>query len=559
MISILQRVLQKHHKWLFSILLIIVTISFVFTVGSSPGIGRNTREQKKKVFGCDLTSQREIAQWMQEIELSAQLKNIFIGLSQLKEYVFFARLAALKLANELGIPTPKNHHLNKYIEALPDFQDNEKNFDTKKYNDYLEFLDRDPTQKAVFERTVINDLRVDTIQRLLAKQGYSTDSEINLSLQIDETKYSYSIAHFNYDNISEINHFTENDLEQHLNCYRENYKIDEQVVLEYIEFPNDLFENKIPHPTESEIQNFYTKHYLDIPNIRELEKNSEPWKVAVAEAYKTYETKRMALTTADQFVYQLYEKNIARHSSEFSKLLSAQNLSIKELEPITVGQFSNHQQFSAGTLEQVSKMTQGRYYSDPIISKLKNTVCVLLYKETTPATYPPLAAIKEQVKQDYLKHQAEEFLSSKVDAIRLQLSIPNQTTYDQFVMLVKENNGTITDFKAVKINPDDHDPIYEIVRSLPLRQISQVITKKEKEKELLLVTAKEIPSSFDEAKILTQQNKLEELNKSLFRDYISEFILHELDIKDNQNPIAQQIRIVAPLYYMQILKPRSEL
>ncbi|MDR2628697.1 MAG: hypothetical protein LBC30_01745 [Puniceicoccales bacterium] len=89
MISLLERILQKHIKWLFSILVIIVTISFVFTVGSSPGIGRNAHEQKKKVFGCDLTSQREIAQWMQEIELGLQLQNIFIGLFQLKEYVFF--------------------------------------------------------------------------------------------------------------------------------------------------------------------------------------------------------------------------------------------------------------------------------------------------------------------------------------------------------------------------------------------------------------------------------------------------------------------------------------
>jgi hypothetical protein len=241
------------------------------------------------------------------------------------------------------------------------------------------------------------------------------------------------------------------------------------------------------------------------------------------EAYKTYEAKRMALTTADQFVYQLYEKkNIARHSPECSKFSNAQNLSIKELEPIATKHFSIHQQFSAGTLEQVSKMNQERDYSDPIISKLKNTVCVLLYTEIIPAIYPPLADIKEQVKKDYVKHKTEEFLFHKVDAIRLQLSIPNQTIYDQFVTLLKENNGIITDFKVVKINSNDHDPIYEIVRSLPLRQISQVITKKGNENEFLLVTAKEIPSSFDEARILTQQNELEELietfSETIFRN-----------------------------------------
>jgi hypothetical protein len=119
-------------------------------------------------------------------------------------------------------------------------------------------------------------------------------------------------------------------------------------------------------------------------------------------------------------------------------------------------------------------------------------------------------------------------------------------------MLVEKSNGTITNFEAVDIKPDDRDPIHEIVRSLPLRQISQVITENEKEKKLLLVTAKEIPQLLDESKIPVRQNELEELNRNLFQDYFSELILHELDIKDSQDPVARQIRIVAPLYHMQI-------
>ncbi|MDR1366867.1 MAG: peptidyl-prolyl cis-trans isomerase [Puniceicoccales bacterium] len=553
MISILQRILQKHHKWLFSILLVIVTISFVFTVGSSPGVGRNTHGQKKKVFGCDLTSQREIAQRMQEVEQSAQAKKMFVSLPQLKEYAFFVRLALLCLANTIGIPPPKKYHLDKYAETLSFFMDDEGEFIVEKYNAHIEALNKDPAQKAVFEHTISNDFRIDTVQKLLAGPGYSTAAEAKISLQTDQTKYSYSVACFNHADISQI-HYTENDLEQHLGYYREKYKIDEQIVLEYIEFPNDLFKDKIQYPTESEIQSFYTKHR---PDIKDLEKNSEPWKKAVAEAYKNEEAKKMAMAAADQFIYQLYEKNITLNSPEFSKLLNTQNLSIKELAPITVGQFSGHQQFSAGVLEQVSKLNQGRYYSDPIFSK-SNTVCVLLHKEIIPTIYPPLEDIKEQVRQDYLKTQAEEFLFHKVESVRLQLTIPNPMIHDQFITIAEENNGVITEFKAVEISPDDHDPIHEIIRFLPLRQISQVITKNEKEKELILVTAKEAPALLDEAKILVQQKELEELNRNLFRDYLSELILHELGIKDDQDPIAKQMRIIAPLYNMQLPKPKSE-
>ncbi|MDR0418463.1 MAG: hypothetical protein LBH08_03460 [Puniceicoccales bacterium] len=554
MISILQRILQKHHKWLFSILLVIVTISFVFTVGSSPGINRNSRGPKKEVFGCDLTSQREVARRIQEVDLSAQIQGMFVGLPQLKEYALFARLASLELADVIGIPLPPEFYLSKYVEGFSIFKNEKGEFDTKKYNDYIEFLKKDPVQKAVFERTVANDFRIDTVQRLLVGYGYSMPAEVKLSLQTDQIKYSYSVACFNYDDIPQIDHYTENDLEQHLSYYRERYKIDEKIALEYVEFPNDLFEDKIPYPTESEIQDFYVKHR---PDIKDLEKNSEPWKAAVAKAYKDDEAKKMAMIAADQFIYQLYKENIAFNSPEFSKLLSARNLSIKELAPIAIGQFSGHQQFSAGVLEQVSKLSKGRYYSDPIFSK-SNVVCVLFYKKEIPAVYPTLEDIKEQVKQDYLKAQAEESLFHKVQSVRLQLAISNPMIYDQFITIAKENDGVITEFKSVEIKPDDHDPIHKIVRFLPLRQISQVITKNEKEKELILVTAKEVPSSIDEAEILVRQNELEGLNRDLFRDYLSELILRELGIKDSQDPVAKQMRTIAPLYNMQLTKIKSE-
>jgi hypothetical protein len=259
----------------------------------------------------------------------------------------------------------------------------------------------------------------------------------------------------------------------------------------------------------------------------------------------------MAMTAADQFTYQLYEGNVASYSAEFFKLLDERNVFLKELEPITMGQFSGHPRFSSGALEQAAESKNGRYYSDPVISKM-DTVCVLIHKKIIPAIYPPFEEIKERVKQDYLQKQTREFLFHKVESVRMQLIIPNQTIGEQFITLAKENNGVVTEFKSIEIKPDDRDPIHEIVRSLPLRQISAVITKNEKEKELLLVLAKEIPPTANEEKVLIRKKELEELNKSLFRDYLSELILHELGIKSNQDPIAQQMKIVAPLYYMQI-------
>ena len=43
MISWSQTILQKHNKWLFSILLVVIIIAFVFTIGNTPGIGSGNR------------------------------------------------------------------------------------------------------------------------------------------------------------------------------------------------------------------------------------------------------------------------------------------------------------------------------------------------------------------------------------------------------------------------------------------------------------------------------------------------------------------------------------
>jgi len=50
MISWIQRTFQQHFKTVFAVLLGLIIISFVFTIGAAPGIGRADRATLKREF-----------------------------------------------------------------------------------------------------------------------------------------------------------------------------------------------------------------------------------------------------------------------------------------------------------------------------------------------------------------------------------------------------------------------------------------------------------------------------------------------------------------------------
>jgi len=52
MISWIQRYFQHHFKTIFAVLLAVTIISFIFTIGASPGIGRGDRRVIDRQFSA---------------------------------------------------------------------------------------------------------------------------------------------------------------------------------------------------------------------------------------------------------------------------------------------------------------------------------------------------------------------------------------------------------------------------------------------------------------------------------------------------------------------------
>src|SRR4051794_20127373 len=107
MISWIQRYFQHHFRTIFALLLAVVIISFIFTIGAAPGIGRAERRRiERHFFDYNLSLQSDQQRLMGDASLSANLRvGAFGNLDneQIQNYAF-QRAATLHLADEWHIP-----------------------------------------------------------------------------------------------------------------------------------------------------------------------------------------------------------------------------------------------------------------------------------------------------------------------------------------------------------------------------------------------------------------------------------------------------------------------
>ncbi|MDR1590751.1 MAG: SurA N-terminal domain-containing protein [Puniceicoccales bacterium] len=547
MISLLQKVLQKHHKWLFSILLAVVTISFVFTVGSSPGIGRNMQRQEKKIFGYELSSPKSVSQLMKEVELNAQLQQIFIGTEALQNYALFSRLAILKLANDFGIPKSNKKSLNRFIENYPIFQDDNKKFDANKYNDFLERMKKDSTQLGVFERTIANDSKIATMEKLLLGQGYALDSQAKSEIVRGKTEYSFLTAKFDASLLTNEPQYAEDELQQYFDMHQDAYQIGEQIVLNYIEFPLESFAEKIPEPSLSDLQQIYRAHKNQFQNLLEGSKELE---TALIETYQHNMIDRLAMEAATQFAYDLYEKNIIHGSEQFKQLIEERKLKVSPLDPVTLGQFSENEHFSDESLAQASKLNGDRYFSDPVWAKNGNP-CLLLYQDLIPSIYPPLDIVREQVIRDFMVWKKEEIFSQQIDEIQKTLAEIDHLSPEVFAKIVTNKRGTFAKLDRKTLNEGIAPQEQEVLLSLRVGTTSKAIFTKKMEAEIIFLTKREIPSNIDSANLEQMVTILEKKNKEGFNDYILEMILDEIGVTERREETMQHFQMMASLIYMQ--------
>lgn len=457
MIAWLQKVLQRHYKWLFIGLLGIIIISFVFTIGSSPGISTGKGIKAKKYYGYNLGDKQTIQQLFLAANISS-LTNTGQTLSNdyLAQNQALVRPPLLFLAEKLQLPNPSETAFAQYLQKRPIFLNKEGQFDPKLYEQFITYVKSNPAlQEGRVREVVTEDYKIDEVLKTLMSPGYFLPYEAVLVFQIQNTRWSLDVAVADLSPKESAIDANENDIETYYNEHSETFRQPERLKLSYVQFQKKNFTQALRNPSDAELEAFYQNNpSLFAKEDGKIPTFSEVGKEALLKKHKQAQAGQLALEAANNLIYELYEHNIAYGSQAFSELLSKNNIKLQHFEPLSAEAIAQEKEVTREILREAFKLDKTHYYSSP--TPTNNDVYVIFYEDKLPSQVLPFEEIKEKVKKSYLVVQTQK---AKLKQIR-QLEdaiLKGQAKGQSFSDIAKVNGLTIRSYNDLLLQklPED--------------------------------------------------------------------------------------------------------
>src|ERR1700722_7005889 len=181
MISWIQRTFQRHFRVVFAALLGITIISFIVTIGATPGIGRGDHVLvSREFFGHNLASRGESQQLNSDAALSVELEAGYTGMDEQQiQKNALERVAALHLADQWHLPPASSSEIQDLIKGLRIFADEKGQFDISRYDAFRRSLQGNSrTSEADISRVIAEDARIMSVRKLLDGPGYVLPSDV---------------------------------------------------------------------------------------------------------------------------------------------------------------------------------------------------------------------------------------------------------------------------------------------------------------------------------------------------------------------------------------------
>ncbi|MGY8719384.1 MAG: peptidylprolyl isomerase, partial [Verrucomicrobiia bacterium] len=266
MISWIQTTFQRHFRFLFFGLLVVLIISFVFTIGA-PGIGSAEREiQARTYFDLNLSSPEDQGKLYIDANLSIALQAGFqnIPQAQMQEFAL-ERYAALYLADQINLPGPTEVELVEFIHEIRAFMGPTGEFDATSYASFRDNLKLSGQfTEADVDRVLRNDYRVREVQELLGGPGYVTGNEVNFQLARTDTTWGADVARIDYTTYAPTIEPSDDELQTYFEENAFRYDSAPQVRVSYIEFPATRYLAQI-QLTEENIRAYYEANPARFP------------------------------------------------------------------------------------------------------------------------------------------------------------------------------------------------------------------------------------------------------------------------------------------------------
>ena len=418
MISWIQTTFQRHFRFLFFGLLVVLIISFVFTIGA-PGIGSAEREiQARTYFDLNLSSPEDQGKLYIDANLSIALQAGFqnIPQAQMQEFAL-ERYAALYLADQINLPGPTEVELVEFINEIRAFMGPTGEFDATSYASFRDNLKLSGQfTEADVDRVLRNDYRVREVQELLGGPGYVTGNEVNFQLARTDTTWGADVARIDYTTYAPTIEPSDDELQTYFEENAFRYDSAPQVRVSYIEFPATRYLAQI-QLTEENIRAYYEANPARFPRAETATDTGTPEisvndpdidflavRDQVSAALRYEQARRFSVEAAADLTVALFDS--APSPEAIETFVASQGGTLRSADPFDRASppaFLNTAPQLVGT---AFTLSADRRVSDPLPTAAG--AVVLIWEESIPSAPSLYITVTDAVRTDYVESQKRQ-------------------------------------------------------------------------------------------------------------------------------------------------------
>lgn len=495
MISWIQRYFQHHFRLIFAVLLVVIIISFVFTIGAAPGIGQAERRvHDRQFFSYNLNQADDQRRFIGDASVSADLQlGGFAGLSeeQLQNYAF-QRAATLHLADQWHLPAATPAEITEAIKGLRMFMSQTGGFDAGAYETFRAGLKTNPrgVTEADIARVLGNDIRAEKVNKLLGGPGYVLPVDIKNQLTRMDTQWTLAIASADYSVYAPEIKPTDAELTQFFEQAGSRYDIPTQIAATFVDFPALTHLPNVT-VTDAEVRSYYDANPARFPKPADAKAGGTPdadyalVRASVEGMLKFERAKQLAIKTASDAALALYEAKIAGGPA-LDTFLAERKLTMRNLAPFSRESGPAELGGSPEITAEAFRLGDSRVVSDALTTP--TGALILFWKETLPVRKPLFTEVRDRVSGDYIENEKRRrFVElGKATKTRLEARLKAGDTFEQAVTAASSASGLKLETKtlpafALREPPQDADrSLFGALERLEQRQVSDMVLNPDK-------------------------------------------------------------------------------
>jgi peptidyl-prolyl cis-trans isomerase D len=416
MISWIQTTFQHHFKSIFAVLLAVTIVSFVFTIGASPGIRTDRAIRQRDFFGRNLSNPGVERQTNVDAQISVMMQMGFVVPANNPQlnYIALDRVSCLALADQYKIASPTADELSRFITTFRAFQNEEGKFDARRY---AEFANQIKTggqfSIADVSRVMAENYRIKRVNDLLAGPGFVLPGEVTQRFVQLNTRWTVRVATFDLKTFTPTITPTDAALTAYFDQHSGEYTIPPRVRVDYVLFKAADFVQNEPLNDNDVVAYFAAnKNRLAPPSSDPAKPTPDLAAIRpqVEKEMRLQTATRLASKAASDFAFALFDAKIPQDSPAIDQFASRNHGKRLAAPPFPQNAPPAGLSWPGPVLAEAFRLSRDRYYSDAL--PVGDDQVVLLWQETLPESKPTFAEVRNQVAAGFVEEERSRILTA---------------------------------------------------------------------------------------------------------------------------------------------------